>query len=164
MIDYEMVWRSANSEIDAIAKERDTLNRQVIACTENISQLETELGERNAEVDALHSAMADLQNSEIKAELEISACANALPGPYYMDPPDGGSVTIGEQVARMAKDAMRYRQIKLCKSDRYGDVYPMMFLPCGDSPVDTDLLDDAIDEAIEVIDANITVNFFKEKL
>jgi hypothetical protein len=33
-----------------------------------------------------------------------------LPGTYYMDPPDGGSVTVLEQLQRMAADAARYRQ------------------------------------------------------
>lgn len=32
-----------------------------------------------------------------------------LPGSYYMDPPDGGDVSIMEQIRRMAKDAARYR-------------------------------------------------------
>ena len=41
---------------------------------------------------------------------EVDACAAALPGPYYMDPPDGGDVPISEQVKRMARDAARYRE------------------------------------------------------
>lgn len=31
--------------------------------------------------------------------------AELLPGPYYMDPPDGGDVSIFEQFRRMAEDA-----------------------------------------------------------
>lgn len=38
------------------------------------------------------------------------ACKEALPGVYYMDPPDGGDVSLGEQVLRMGKDAERYRK------------------------------------------------------
>lgn len=38
---------------------------------------------------------------------EISAL---LPGPYYMDPPDGGSVSVFEQFQRMAQDARRWRE------------------------------------------------------
>lgn len=34
-----------------------------------------------------------------------------LPGTYYMDPPDGGSVTLLEQLQRMARDAEAYRRI-----------------------------------------------------
>lgn len=40
--------------------------------------------------------------------LEKAIC-DALPGPYYMDPPDGGDVPLAEQVSRMARDAARYR-------------------------------------------------------
>lgn len=43
---------------------------------------------------------------------EVDACAAALPGPYYMDPPDGGDVPISEQVKRMARDAARYRWLR----------------------------------------------------
>lgn len=35
-----------------------------------------------------------------------------LPGVYYMDPPDGGNVTLLEQLQRMAKDAERYRWLR----------------------------------------------------
>lgn len=38
--------------------------------------------------------------------------AELLPGPYYMDPPDGGSVTVLEQFRRMAEDAARYRMLR----------------------------------------------------
>lgn len=38
--------------------------------------------------------------------------AALLPGPHYMDPPDGGSVTLLEQLKRMAKDAERYRWLR----------------------------------------------------
>lgn len=43
---------------------------------------------------------------------ELSQCASALPGTYYMDPPDGGNVSIPEQIRRMAKDAARYRALR----------------------------------------------------
>jgi hypothetical protein len=36
---------------------------------------------------------------------EVDACAAALPGPYYMDPPDGGDVPISEQVKRTTEVA-----------------------------------------------------------
>lgn len=35
--------------------------------------------------------------------------AALLPGPYYMDPPDGGSVSVLEQFRRMAEDATLWR-------------------------------------------------------
>lgn len=39
-----------------------------------------------------------------RLQAELAEIAAALPGPIYMDPPDGGSVTIAEQVARLVKD------------------------------------------------------------
>ncbi|EPM0008964.1 hypothetical protein N1H70_000037 [Pseudomonas aeruginosa] len=47
-----------------------------------------------------------------RLEAELSQCASALPGTYYMDPPDGGNVSIPEQIRRMAKDAARYRWLR----------------------------------------------------
>lgn len=38
---------------------------------------------------------------------------NLLPSTYYMDPPDGGNVSLLEQLQRMAEDAAKYRD--LCK-------------------------------------------------
>lgn len=42
-------------------------------------------------------------------QAEIDGIARTLPGVFYMDPPDGGSVTLVEQFERMAKDAARWR-------------------------------------------------------
>ncbi|HEC0389240.1 TPA: hypothetical protein R1R58_006586 [Pseudomonas aeruginosa] len=47
-----------------------------------------------------------------RLKAELSQCASALPGTYYMDPPDGGNVSIPEQIRRMAKDAARYRALR----------------------------------------------------
>jgi hypothetical protein len=41
-----------------------------------------------------------------------------LPYAYYMDPPDGGSPTLLEQLQRMAKDAQRYRWLRANVSDQ----------------------------------------------
>lgn len=41
---------------------------------------------------------------------EQEELASVLPGSYYMDPPDGGSVTVLEQFTRMAQDAARWRE------------------------------------------------------
>ena len=60
-----------------------------------------------AERDALK-----VENEKLLAlERDMS---NALPGVYYMDPPDGGDVPVLEQLRRMAKDAARYRFLS-CK-------------------------------------------------
>ncbi len=60
-----------------------------------------------AERDALKA-----ENEKLLAlERDMS---NALPGHYYMDPPDGGDVPVLEQLRRMATDAARYRFLS-CK-------------------------------------------------
>ncbi|MFN7883321.1 MAG: hypothetical protein ACK5PF_09955 [bacterium] len=45
-------------------------------------------------------------------EADFGNISDLLPGTYYMDPPDGGSVTLREQFERMAKDAERYRWLR----------------------------------------------------
>ena len=45
-------------------------------------------------------------------EAEIAALYDLLPGPYYMDLPDGGDTTLLEQFERMAADASRYRLLR----------------------------------------------------
>ncbi|HEJ3436092.1 TPA: ead/Ea22-like family protein [Pseudomonas aeruginosa] len=47
-----------------------------------------------------------------RLKAEIDQCASTLPATYYMDPPDGGNVSIPEQIRRMAKDAARYRWLR----------------------------------------------------
>jgi hypothetical protein len=57
--------------------------------------------EADAAADLIDALMAERD----ALAREVDACAAALPGPYYMDPPDGGDVPISEQVKRMARDA-----------------------------------------------------------
>lgn len=63
-----------------------------------------------------HPATSADRVAELEAQIyaeansEIDSIANALPGPYYMDPPDGGSVSIAEQVRRMAADVEAARK------------------------------------------------------
>ncbi len=62
----------------------------------------------DAELKA-HCAAAE-QLGRHRALSEVAAAA--LPGVYYMDPPDGGDVSVSEQLRRMAKDAERYRLLR----------------------------------------------------
>ena len=71
-------------------------------------------------------------------ETELAACANALPGPLYMDPPDGGDVLVSEQLRRMAQDAARYHWLR-AHNDGSRDIYRTY----GDKA-----LDEAIDAAM----------------
>ncbi|AMM23204.1 hypothetical protein [Variovorax sp. PAMC 28711] len=63
--------------------------------------------------EAMDRASLPTEADKVDAELAIdNVLCSVLPGVYYMDPPDGGSVTPLEQVQRMAKDAARYRWLK----------------------------------------------------
>ena len=80
--------------------------------------------------------------------------SNALPGVYYMDPPDGGSVPLGEQVRRMAVDAARYRWLRGDSCPDHSSRWTQWEVRCWKAPSWTgDLrradLDDAIDAAID---------------
>ncbi|HCT6270766.1 TPA: hypothetical protein OT313_002507 [Pseudomonas aeruginosa] len=63
----------------------------------------------NARLKAENYAHNDTQKRYEWLAEDLKECASALPGTYYMDPPDGGNVSIPEQIRRMAKDAARYR-------------------------------------------------------
>lgn len=62
-------------------------------------------------VEELERLRADLTGLE-------QVCKEALPGVYYMDPPDGGDVSLTEQVLRMGKDAERYRKWRMGATSR----------------------------------------------
>ncbi len=53
---------------------------------------------------------AEAENERLR-EFERSA-ALTLPGVYYMDPPDGGDVSLLKQLQRMSNDAARYRLLR----------------------------------------------------
>ncbi len=61
-----------------------------------------------AVVDIVHSLEAE---NERLREFERSA-ALTLPGVYYMDPPDGGDVSLLKQLQRSSIDAARYRLLR----------------------------------------------------
>lgn len=56
----------------------------------------------------LDAELAQDRMSEL-CELERDVL-DSLPAVYYMDPPDGGNVSLGEQVKRMAEDAALWRK------------------------------------------------------
>jgi len=91
---------------------------------------------------------------------EVDACAAALPGPYYMDPPDGGDVPISEQVKRMARDAATLRSVKDLVADgldlshsimtgcRCMSCYTYQFIDVDDKVVgEADHIEDAVRKA-----------------
>ena len=44
--------------------------------------------------------------------IAVEELAKLLPYAYYMDPPDGGDVSLLEQLRRMSEDAARYRKLR----------------------------------------------------
>ena len=108
-------------------------------------------------LDRLRGVLAELDRlraeNEVLREIERDV-SNALPGVYYMDPPDGGSVPLGEQVRRMAVDAARYRWLRGDSCPDHSSRWTQWEVRCWKAPSWTgDLrradLDDAIDAAID---------------
>jgi uncharacterized protein YoaH (UPF0181 family) len=65
--------------------------------------------------DTLRALQSQLEAATRDAEQflgELDEITAALPGVWYMSPPDGGDVSVAEQVRRMAKDAARYRWLR----------------------------------------------------
>lgn len=61
-------------------------------------------GQQGESLDEMLSASEPVISERVLAEL--------LPHTYYLDPPDGGNVSILEQLHRQAKDAERYRLLR----------------------------------------------------
>ena len=60
-----------------------------------------------ADLDAIQTAAYAEGRSD-----QIEEFAALLPGAYYMDPPDGGSVEVLEQFRQMAEDARKWREAR----------------------------------------------------
>ncbi|HCF0810247.1 hypothetical protein [Pseudomonas aeruginosa] len=114
-----------------------------------ILKLIAEVDLLSARLKAENCAHKDTQKHCELLEQYLKECASALPGTYYMDPPDGGDVSIPEQIRRMAKDAARYRWLRErdLETIRQGGVF------AGMTPENIVLnqedLDAAIDAALE---------------
>ncbi|HDZ3423880.1 TPA: hypothetical protein RSV18_002126 [Pseudomonas aeruginosa] len=90
----------------AITKFREAVEPKAIL------GLIAEIERLNTLLKAEKYAYKDKQKHYEWLEEDLKECASALPGTYYMDPPDGGNVSIPEQIRRMAKDAARYRWLR----------------------------------------------------
>lgn len=64
------------------------------------------------EIERLTAERDELRRQLDEARAEREAMANVLPGVYYMDPPDGGDVSLLKQLQRMSNDAARYRLLR----------------------------------------------------
>jgi hypothetical protein len=70
-----------------------------------------------------HAAGDQLYRDGLKTGNDLceATYASLLPYSYYMDPPDGGSVTIFEQMSRMAEDAAKWREVhEATEKSKYG--------------------------------------------
>lgn len=106
-------------------------------------QLDQVIAERDAalaELEALRIQVGTLTEWYSNALNIIAEVTAAIPGVTYMDLPDGGDVSIPEQIRRMAKDAERYRQL------RDGSGWPAVFDNSDDpEPIRGAELDAAVD-------------------
>jgi hypothetical protein len=98
------------------------------------------------ELLAAHDALKAENEKLLTLERDV---LSTLPGVYYMDPPDGGSAPLGEQVRRMAVDAARYRWLRneantARKCDPMVCIYPLD----DQDLIEGDRLDVAIDAAM----------------
>lgn len=92
-----------------------------------VAELREDLAKANAIIEAhkirprgksVVAAILDLEAQINYLESQLAEIAAALPGNYYMDPPDGGNVSIAEQVRRMAADvAISVRNCDPLESD-----------------------------------------------
>jgi len=79
-----------------------------------------------------------------------------LPGTSYMDPPDGGTVTLLEQLQRMAKDATRWRTAVRFIGARYDHSGRQIFMISGMLLFSADLMKGSVAEHFtNAIDAEI---------
>ncbi|CRN15972.1 TPA: hypothetical protein L4U07_000567 [Pseudomonas aeruginosa] len=151
----------------AITKFREAVEpKAILALLDEIDGLLAQHGRDSSELRALCQARDDArkERDRLKAEncahkdtqkhcewlaQDLKECASVLPGTYYMDPPDGGNVSIPEQIRRMAKDAARYRWLRErdLETIRQGGVF------AGMTPenivLNLEHLDAAIDAALE---------------
>lgn len=82
--------------------EAERLRAALTKANNQAEHFEREWYLRGDEIERLRSGRNELE----------AAISNALPGVRYMDPPDGGSPSLAEQLRRMATDAERYRWLR----------------------------------------------------
>ncbi len=115
-----------------------------------ILKLIAEVDLLSARLKAENCAHKDTQKHCELLEQYLKECASALPGTYYMDPPDGGDVSIPEQIRRMAKDAVRYRWLRDSCTRQWDVMYrDIEIVINGDGADDCEDLDGIIDAALE---------------
>lgn len=91
-----------------IARDSQTINQ----LRQKLQSAEVDRDRLKAENEAILAANRDCIDWFNQIKTEYDECASTLPGVYYMEPPDGGDVSVPEQLRRMARDAARYRWLR----------------------------------------------------
>lgn len=107
-------WREVFTDPPSAAEGADT---RCTTCdgTRSVHRADGEyMGECNCGAAEGATQAGDAQEELARTESELSAI---LPGQFYMDEPDGGSVTLVEQLRRMARDATRFRWLNYDHDD-----------------------------------------------
>jgi len=102
---------SGSSVVLALLDESDEWERLFKSAGNATKNAISDRDQLRAQVEALRiqvSTLTEWYSNALDVIREVSA---AIHGVTYMDPPDGGDVSIPEQIRRMAKDAELYRWV-----------------------------------------------------
>ncbi|HBS81047.1 MAG: hypothetical protein CMK99_13450 [Pseudomonas sp.] len=136
---------STNRYIDKLkarlAKEADQRMQLQALLDDQVARNRALLAERDDLLRQVET-LTDWYSNSLNVINEVTA---ALPGVQYMDPPDGGDVSVPEQVRRMAKDAERYRWLRHADLDALAEAN---WGPDGEV-YRGDAFDQAIDAALQ---------------
>ena len=102
--------RAANVALIAAAPDLYAALRDIVA---SLAEHDDEgMIEHAAQMMAARAALARVESAAYQRDDAIreSAIIALLGGSHYMDPPDGGDVSLLEQLRRMAEDAAKWRK------------------------------------------------------
>ncbi|MHC9118288.1 ead/Ea22-like family protein [Pseudomonas aeruginosa] len=139
------------SDYSAFDEHDDELGQWIAAANpKTILALLDEIDRLKAENEAVLAANRDCIDWFNQIKTEYDECASTIPGVYYMDPPDGGDVSVPEQLRRMARDAARYRWLRDSCTRQWDVMYrDIEVVIKGDGADDCEDLDGIIDAALE---------------
>ena len=98
---FEEVMQEKEDTITALRDEVEVRKDMLALSESTVDLLRSQLSARDAEVEKLKRDLVRQIAWKNEAQDELEDICNELPGVAFMDLPDGGSVTIAEQVRRM---------------------------------------------------------------
>lgn len=131
---------SGSSVVLALLDESDEWERLFKSAGNATKNAISDRDQLRAQVEALRiqvSTLTEWYSNALDVIREVSA---AIHGVTYMDPPDGGDVSIPEQIQRMAKDAERYRWIREQHNDQAGKCWVAVHQKAGWVSLDSAML------------------------